>query len=684
MASIHYKKSTFFLSCLFFAFSLAAQTTVTYTSSSLDFPNPERGFYYPTNSDDGMLDEGGIAGLRNEFMPWQANYQVHSTLVYRYFMLTDFVDAPISATFLDDMQTDFNTVRNAGAKLIVRFSYTNDYTEIPPYGDASKTRVLGHIAQLAPLLSSNADIIATVQLGFIGIYGEGYYTDYFGDASGAGAGYLDAQNWDDRAEIITALLAALPQNRMIQVRYPQQKQKFVYGNTAPTNSAPSGGRIGFHNDCFLASNTDFGTFTNYDQWSAAHATMVTDLRTYKAQDSQAVVVGGETCAANVDIAGDEQCSADGGRADTDLALFHYSFLNSDYNNAAVNNQWTGVCLDEIKRKLGYRFVLQSGNFPAEAQPGQQITLNLSVTNEGYAAPYNPRGVEYILRNTATSDRYYAAPSSNPQQWQPGTTTSLDQTFCLPADMPLGQYELLLHLPDPEPTLYGNPDYSIRLANILPNSDDVWESSTGFNQLGHTITVNNTAAGSACAGSTTFSSLSPLPVTWLNFSALATDKTSRLYWKVGEEDSNQGFQVERSTNGQDFATIGWVDSDLTNGGNYQYTDHGPFYEPSYFYRLKQIDWDGRYSYSVIRSINTPAPIAKLTVFPNPSNGVFYLESTQLRLALVEIFDSKGQRVWRQNHDFEETRLTLDLNLASGLYFVRCSDAEHQELVRVVVE
>lgn len=585
-----------FFSGLLFSFSLAAQTTVNYTSSTADFPNPERGFYYPTTSDDGLLDEGGIAGLRNEFSPWQANYQVHSTLVYRYFMLTDFLNAPISAAFLNDMQTDFNTIRNAGAKMIVRFSYTNDYTTPPPYGDAIKSTILTHISQLAIPLTSNADVIATVQLGFIGTYGEGYYTDYFGDASEAGAGYLDAQNWDDRAEVIAALLAALPENRMIQVRYPQQKQKYIYGNTAPTTSAPSGGRIGFHNDCFLASNDDFGTFTNYDQWSAAHATMVTDLRTYKAQDSQTVVVGGETCAANVDITGDEQCSADGGRADTDLALFHYSFLNSDYNNADVNNQWTGVCLEDIKRKLGYRFVLQSGSFPTEAQPGQQIAIDLSLVNEGYAAPYNPRGVEYILRNTSTGDLFYAAPNRDPRQWQPGMTINLDQSFCLPADLPLGQYELLFHLPDPAPTLYGNPDYSIRLANTLPNSSDVWENSTGFNQLGHTITVNNTAAGSACAGATTFSRDSPLPVNSLNFTALP----------------------------------------------------------------------------------------KLAVFPNPSNGTFSLESSLLKFATVEVYDSRGRLVWQQQHDFRVHSLAVSLQLAPGLYVVRCSDAEHQEAARVVIE
>jgi hypothetical protein len=56
---------------------------------------------------------------------------------------------------------------------------------------------------------------------------------------------------------------------------------------------------------------------------------------------------------------------------------------------------------------------------------------------------------------------------------------------LPINIPQGDYKLYLHLPDPEPALYGKPAYSIRLAN-----DNVWEASTGYNNLNITINVSS--------------------------------------------------------------------------------------------------------------------------------------------------------------------------------------------------
>ena len=134
-------------------------------------------------------------------------------------------------------QADFDQARAAGVKLIPRFAYTitahqgacPESGDCPPYGDAPKAIVLQHIAQLAPLLQKNADVIACVQLGFIGTWGENYYTDYFGDASSNGAGQLLDSNWRDRIDVLKAMLNALPADRMVQVRYPQFKQKYVYG-----------------------------------------------------------------------------------------------------------------------------------------------------------------------------------------------------------------------------------------------------------------------------------------------------------------------------------------------------------------------------------------------------------------------------------------------------------------------
>jgi hypothetical protein len=71
---------------------------------------------------------------------------------------------------------------------------------------------------------------------------------------------------------------------------------------------------------------------------------------------------------------------------------------------------------------------------------------------------------------------------------------------LPADIPLGDYELLLNLPDPAPSLYTNTAYSIRLANSNAVSSTitmpVWEATTGYHHLGATLTIDTTATNAA--------------------------------------------------------------------------------------------------------------------------------------------------------------------------------------------
>ena len=109
----------------------------------------------------------------------------------------------------------------------------------------------------------------------------------------------------DQNEVLKALLDALPQNRMIQVRTPQMKQRYVYGVNAPTSSAAltdaeaftgtDAARIGFHNDCFLSSSNDYGTYDDYGNSSSPSTDAYSILTAYAMADGRYVVVGGETC-----------------------------------------------------------------------------------------------------------------------------------------------------------------------------------------------------------------------------------------------------------------------------------------------------------------------------------------------------------------------------------------------------
>ena len=64
---------------------------------------------------------------------------------------------------------------------------------------------------------------------------------------------------------------------------------------------------------------------------------------------------------------------------------------SDYNTAVLNT-WSS-CMTQVKQKLGYRFVLLQGTYPGSASPGGGLAVNITVRNDGWAAPFNPRSVK---------------------------------------------------------------------------------------------------------------------------------------------------------------------------------------------------------------------------------------------------------------------------------------------------
>jgi hypothetical protein len=477
--------------------------TVSYIESDTDFANPERGFYRYTETHANNytpLDTNQLKQWRTlQQADGGGNYQVYSTLVFRYFVLDSLTGSPLPSALLTEIQADFDLARAAGVKIIPRFAYTitahpgscPDGGDCPPYGDAPKTIVLQQIAQLAPLLQKNDDVIACLQLGFIGTWGEGYYTDYFGDASANGAGKLLDSNWQDRIDVLKAMLTALPSDRMVQVRYPQLKQKYVYGIDAPVSSAAltaaqaftgtDQARIGMHNDCFISSADDEGTYDDYGTSSTPRQGATSVLESFAEADNQFVAVGGETCD---DTYSPENNCETAGMVQTELNELHYSFLNCAYDND-LNNIWvSGGCMENIKKNLGYRFVLNSGLYPASpVQAGMQFKFTLNLVNNGYASPFNQRPAMLIMRNQSSGKETVFTLATDPRTWFTGNV-QVNETISTDPAMAKGKYSLFLYLPDNSPSIASRPEYAIRLANA-----NCWEAATGYNNLSATVTIN---------------------------------------------------------------------------------------------------------------------------------------------------------------------------------------------------
>jgi hypothetical protein len=484
-----------------FQLSRAQSKVISYEESNEDIVNPERGFYVPSQTKAGdfkPLDEATLRSYRTEERKvGRATYAIKTALIYRAYELDTFKDGPLSDEFLQNVQEDFDIVRRAGLKMILRFAYTNrshkgncpDGQICPPYGDAPLNIVLKHIEQLKPLLQKNSDVIAVLQEGFIGIWGENYYTDFFGDASTNGAGRILDSNWLHRNEVLKALLDAVPKDRMVQVRTPQIKQKYVYGPSAPVTSAPLDvahalngsdiSRIGFHNDCFLASADDYGTY-NDNGSSTQPARSANDiLRRYIEADTKFTAVGGETCD---DTFSPQNDCEPAGHAEEEMRRMHYSYLNTAYNNN-VNNDWDSAgCMMSIKTRLGYRIVLKTFAAPAKTKKASSFVVKFSLVNRGYAAPFNPRPVFLVLRNKQTNGETRIKLAADPRTWYTGER-QFTERITLPASVDPGRYALFLALPDASPSVSNRPEYSLVFAN-----KNIVESATGYMNLNTELNV----------------------------------------------------------------------------------------------------------------------------------------------------------------------------------------------------
>ncbi|NJM79101.1 MAG: DUF4832 domain-containing protein [Flavobacterium sp.] len=491
--------------------SLYSQNTVNYTNSTEIFNNPERGFqkYSITNSSYGTTANYSNINV-NELNGWYSGTD-KVTVIFRYFLLNDFLTTNINQTYLNNIQLDFDRIRTAGFKCIIRFSYSN--AQGAGAQQANKTQILAHLNQLAPIINANKDVMISHQAGFIGTWGEWYYTNSteFGTD-----GNINATQWLNRKEVVDALLTATPISIPIQVRYVGIK-KTMYGNTPLTPSTAyqntALARIGFFNDAFLNDYGDQGTYEVNSQYQNP---VGTPDYIYLSNETKYLPMSGETNGLNPP-------RTDGVNAVFELENTNWSFLNRDYFEQNITNWTNSNHINDIKRKLGYRFVLTNSTFDLQ---GTNLSVKINLTNEGYARVFKARNVYLVLKNNTTSQQTSFLINTDIRTWE--NTINLSQTIDL-SSLPSGDYSSFLFLPDSESTLSSDVKYAIRMAN-----NAVWEASSGLNDLSQTVTLGSLNATGFENTETTIS-VYPNPTTSsITINSKERISTMQLYNHLGQK------------------------------------------------------------------------------------------------------------------------------------------------------
>lgn len=423
------------------------RSTVSYVASEDNILNPERGFAVSVD-----LEDSDYSGY----------YDDGNTLVYMTIRLDDYRDTDIPVSFLQDMDRWFSNIREAGIKAIVRFAYNDGpYPNSEP--DASLDQILRHIDQVKPVIAKNEDVIAWLEAGFIGAWGE-WHTSTHG---------LD-RDPEAKQTVLFALLDAVPPDRMVSLRYPVDIMNIFPEPLSAENAYTETyqARVGFHNDCLLSSNNDQHTYAR----GGVHT--VEEEYAYLSQMTQFVPVGGESCEYYPP-------RSDCETALKELSMFHFTEVSDEWYPDVLDAWDEQGCYDVFQQRLGYRLSLETMTANNLVLPGGILNVRVSLRNSGFSSLKNPRPVYLVLDGPR---RYEVLLPIDPRRWAPGQVSSFSVRLRVPAQAPNGAYQFALWLPDFYTSLQTDSRYSVRFAN-----EDVWNDREGYNVLG-TVEVDSRTSG----------------------------------------------------------------------------------------------------------------------------------------------------------------------------------------------
>jgi hypothetical protein len=173
----------------------------------------------------------------------------------------------------------------------------------------------------------------------------------------------------------------------------------------------------------------------------------------------------------------------------------------------------------------------------------------------------------------------------------------------------------------------------------------------------------------------------LPLRFLSFTAERSGRNIQLQWSTEDERNTDRFDVEHSTDGLTWATIGNVNSTGTTTRNrYQFLHEHPA-AGIHYYRLHQVDRDGRFSYSTIASV-TLESAGLAQIYPNPATGdhlTLDLGAAPIAPCTYFISDARGTVVQKGTITTQVQVIRLD-RLPAGLYMIRTSSGQVFSFVR----
>jgi hypothetical protein len=170
-------------------------------------------------------------------------------------------------------------------------------------------------------------------------------------------------------------------------------------------------------------------------------------------------------------------------------------------------------------------------------------------------------------------------------------------------------------------------------------------------------------------------LNPLPIELISFTGASTQSGNQLKWSTATEINNDYFDLQRSEDGYNFNSISTTEGHGNSStiNNYSFLDSKPV-EGTNYYRLKQVDYNGDFTYSEIIALEFKNENSYLSVFPNPTIDNINISLSD-EIILVSVYNVLGELIYESKTEGRSETIALQ-HLSNGVYIVKALSADNK--------
>ncbi len=483
---------------------------ISYQESLEETMNPYRGFYNSVQ----ISYMKGNENSSNNFTSYK------NKLVHLRIDLSDFAEHPGAGDGHDSdvlinsnttnmqaaLKTTLQNLRNNNTTAVVRIAYDNHYSGYTKDtwvkdsngNDALKKRtvwepsidtVLQHQEAVGEIFAQFPDVIASVECGVFGPWGEMHSSQIMTDAN--------------LKSVISKWLEVLPESMTITVRQPEHYCKWSgisIGSIQENVTSPGTNeyRVGVFNDGYLGSYDDRGTFRNR-----------TKEVTWLENQAKHTLYGGEIVLWYEDPNHPTNVKNDAIYMEQESFKTHTSYLNIGWNDEVIKNMkettfkgsdplYKNAGVSEftyVQNHLGYRYVVRNVKLTKETTKYENFALEADIENVGFANLIMEKKAYLIIKGTDSTTSSYektynlssvdtslkeSVENADPRKWDSASTTVLKANVDIPDDFPSGSYQVYIKLVSDTAS---HPEYCALPIKFSNDDADIYDSNLMANYLG---------------------------------------------------------------------------------------------------------------------------------------------------------------------------------------------------------